>query len=72
MLKQDVLEHEVEYIIIMLFEDFSDLTCGLPRALTHIASMGALSGFHCLLWGRRVTFSPLRDAPKLNGAAPAI
>lgn len=56
----------------MLFEDFSDLIRGLPWALTHIASTGAVSGFHCLLCGRRFTLSPVRDAPKLNGAALGI
>lgn len=59
-------------MIIVLSEDFSDLIRGLPWALTHIASTGAVSGFHCLLCGRRFALSPGRDAPKLNGAAPAI
>lgn len=56
----------------MLSEDFSDLIRGLPWALTHIASTGTVSGFHCLLCGRRFTLSPGRDTPKLNGAVLAI
>lgn len=56
----------------MLFEDFSDLIHGLPWALIHIDSIGAVSGFLCLLCGRRFTLSPLRNAPKLNGAVLAI